>query len=160
MAHTGYPYSVYNSGLRSKFTSNTSGLATVLVLANWLGGSAGSCSGPAQQCLTQSQFQTTPQQTTAGNLSRNSFRGPGYFDTDLSINKSIAVMERAHRVIGANMFNVLNHPNFDLPVSNVSIWFSLVRSRRRLAPASSAYGAFQGSAASGRLIVAHLKFEF
>ena len=48
------------------------------------------------------------------------FRGPRYFDADLTINKSFVVTERLHMIIGANFFNVFNHPNFDLPVNNVA----------------------------------------
>ena len=58
-----------------------------------------------------------------------------------------------------SMYNVLNHANFDLPVSSLSAGnFGQVISTA--APASSAYGAFQGSAVSGRVVVMKAKFDF
>ena len=48
---------------------------------------------------------------------RNSFRGPGYFNTDFAIMKNIEIpkWENASLGIGFQFFNVLNHPNFGFP---------------------------------------------
>ena len=49
--------------------------------------------------------------------SRNRFRGPGYFNTDFTIMKNTKIpgWESASLGVGFQFFNVLNHPNFDLP---------------------------------------------
>lgn len=159
-AKTGYPFSVVNSALRSTYIKNSSGVATISVLPDWIGGSSStSCAGPQTACLTKSEFTTTAKQSDLGNLSRNSFRGPGYFDTDLNINKDIAVMEKLHFVIGANFYNILNHANFDLPVNNVgSGAFGTIVST--VSAPSSPYGSFTGSAVSGRIIQFNAKVQF
>ena len=48
---------------------------------------------------------------------RNRFRGPGYFNTDLSIMKNTKVpgWENATLGIGFQFFNLFNHPNFGFP---------------------------------------------
>ena len=159
MAHSGYPFTVTHSSLRAQLTRNTSGLATLAVPLDWLGGTQGSCNSPDVACLKTSQFIARAKQTDFGNLARNSFRGPGYFDTDLTVNKTITAKERLKVVVGANLFNVLNHPNFDLPVAGASsgIFGQIIST---VGPASSAYGAFQGSAVSGRIVVLNTKISF
>ena len=86
-AHSGYPFSVVNSSLRSTYTSNSSGLATQVITPNWLGSSEATCNSPDTACLTKAQFSKTAAQSGFGNLGRNAFRGPSYFDTDLTVNK-------------------------------------------------------------------------
>jgi hypothetical protein len=48
---------------------------------------------------------------------RNHFRGPGYFNTDITIMKSTKIphWESGELRTGFQFFNVLNHPNFGLP---------------------------------------------
>ena len=57
---------------------------------------------------------------TFGNAGHNSLRGPGYFDIDLSISREFHLLERLRLNIRAEAFNLLNHPNFGLPVANLS----------------------------------------
>jgi len=47
-------------------------------------------------------------------------RGPNFFDTDMNVTKNIPITERVKFAVGANLFNLLNHPNFDLRLNNVS----------------------------------------
>jgi hypothetical protein len=158
--HGGYPFSVVNTGVRSAQLNNVTGPLNEVILSDWLGGtSLPSCTTPNVQCLTTSQFATSTSQRDLGNLPRNSFRGPGYFDTDLNVNKSFAYRERLKLTVGANLFNVLNHPNFDLPVNSVTngAFGQIIES---VAAPTSAYGSFQGSAVSGRVIQTFVKFAF
>jgi hypothetical protein len=46
---------------------------------------------------------------------RNHLRGPGYFNTDLTIMKNTKLRENATLGIGFQFFNFLNHPNFGFP---------------------------------------------
>jgi hypothetical protein len=60
---------------------------------------------------------------------RNQFFGPGYFDTDFTVMKYTGIphWEGAKLGIGAQFFNILNHPNFDQPVRDISNWLGPVR---------------------------------
>jgi hypothetical protein len=55
-----------------------------------------------------------------GNAGHNSLRGPGYFNVDLAVSREFKVWERLVLHARAEAFNLLNHPNFGLPVANIS----------------------------------------
>ena len=55
------------------------------------------------------------QPTGFGNLRRNALTGPGFADTDLSLQKSTRIFERATFVLRADSFDLLNHANFGNP---------------------------------------------
>ena len=69
-------------------------------------------------CLNAGGFSTVNNLTTFPNQGRNQFRGPGFFDSDLSVNKNFKLTERMAFGIGANLYNVFNHPNFAQPVDS------------------------------------------
>jgi hypothetical protein len=52
-----------------------------------------------------------------GNVPRNSLRGPGYEDTDISLFKDIMGEHRVHGQFQAQAFNAWNHTNFANPSS-------------------------------------------
>ena len=158
--HSGYPFSIVDSSVRSGQVSNATGIATQTFLADYLGGPIDtSCTIPNVPCFSRSSFATASSQHDFGNLPRNSFRGPNYFDTDLNLNKVFTMHERYQLMIGANFFNILNHPNFDLPVNNLASGVFGIIQNTVSAP-TSAYGSFQGSAVSGRVIQSEIKFTF
>jgi hypothetical protein len=158
--HSGYPFSVVDTLVRStNGISNASGIATQPILADVVGSINTVCTSPNAPCFSPSEFLTAANQKNFGNIGRNAFRGPGYFDTDLTVSKTFAVRERYRLQIGANFFNVLNHPNFDLPVNNVAAGnFGTIIGT--VSAPTSAYGSFQGSAVSGRVIQTQVKFTF
>jgi hypothetical protein len=141
---------------------NAAGIATQPFIADYIGvGTGTSCSTPNVQCsaIDPSRFAPSSQQLNFGNIARNAFRGPGYFNTDLTVNKVFPIHERFRLQIGANFFNVLNHPNFDLPVNNLALGnFGTIQST--VSAPTSAYGSFQGSAVSGRVIQTQVKLSF
>jgi len=53
-----------------------------------------------------------------GNVGRNSLRGFGLFQWDLGVHRDFAIREMATLQFRAEMFNVLNHPNFAPPVGD------------------------------------------
>jgi hypothetical protein len=160
--HTGYPFSVVDSSVRTKNgISNASGIATQTFLADYVGPlENASCTMPNVPCaaLSPTLFLPAAAQHDFGNIARNSFRGPNYFDTDLTLNKSFALTERFHLLIGANFFNVLNHPNFDLAGNNSATNLGTILGT--VSAPTSAYGSFQGSAVSGRVIQSQVKLTF
>ena len=56
-----------------------------------------------------------PALDTFGNVGRNSYRGPRFFNIDASLFKDFSVTERVKAQMQFQFFNVLNHVNFDLP---------------------------------------------
>jgi len=60
-----------------------------------------------------------PQAGTFGNLGRGVYSGPGLADVDASLFKTTAITERTNLQFRAEVFNVLNHPNFGTPNATV-----------------------------------------
>ena len=119
---------------------------------------------PTPACMTPSEF-TSPVVAggvaTFGAQRRNQVYGPNFFDTDLTLMKNFRVpkWENAELGIGAQAFNVLNHPNFDQPVGNIADpQFGYII--RTVATPTSIFGAFLGANASprGLQIRAQLRF--
>jgi len=80
--HSGYPFSIVDPPALKQFR-NLSGKVNQPILADFLGGSSyPSCTEPNVACYSASQFATAAAQHDFGNIPRNSFRGPAYFDTD------------------------------------------------------------------------------
>jgi hypothetical protein len=50
-----------------------------------------------------------------GTVGRNALRGPGFFQWDLSLMKNFPITERFKMQFRADLFNILNHPNFTNP---------------------------------------------
>jgi outer membrane receptor protein involved in Fe transport len=155
--HSGYPFSIVNSGVLNSQFGNLNGKVNQPILADFLGGSSyPSCTAPNMACYSASQFATAAAQYDFGNIPRNSFRGPGYFDTDLNVNKTIAFAEKYRLLIGASFFNILNHPNFGPPVNNVSAGaFGQI-----LTMAPEPTGPYGAGSVSCRVIQTRVKFSF
>jgi hypothetical protein len=50
-----------------------------------------------------------------GNVGRNSLTGPAYFQMDFSLMKNFPITEKVKLQFRADIFNILNHPNFENP---------------------------------------------
>ena len=57
-----------------------------------------------------------PRTCRFGNLGRNALRGPRFFWSDMYLTKWIRLSDRARLRLDGQFFNLLNHPNFGLPV--------------------------------------------
>ena len=60
-----------------------------------------------------------PAVATFGDVGRNSFRGPKFFNTDFSLFKNFSITEKFRTQFQFNAYNVFNHVNFDRPNSCV-----------------------------------------
>ena len=64
---------------------------------------------------------STPAPNRQGNLGRNALRGFSATQLDLGLHRRFALSERFAVQLRAEFFNILNHPNFADPESNLSV---------------------------------------
>ncbi len=150
--HTGFPFTVTNSAATGLISSNNYGGT---VFANpTTGGVACTASAVNTPCLTAGMFTPAGAQNFFGNQMRNQYRGPNYFNTDMSLKKmfNLAGENGPKLGFGFNAFNLLNHPNFALPGNNLNSpnTFGLISSA--VSDPTSILGSFLGGDASARLI--------
>jgi hypothetical protein len=95
-----------------------------------------------------------------GQSRRNQMFGPNYTDSDFSASKGFSMpgWESGKLKIGAQFFNLFNHPNFAQPTNNVAGSIGVIQSA--VNPPTSILGAFLGGNASPRLIQFNAKFDF
>jgi hypothetical protein len=109
-------------------------------------------------CFASSAFAAAGTETGYG-VGRDSVFGPGYFDIDTAVYKHFPIKEWGRFTVGASFYNLLNHPNFANPNANVAApGLGLITST--VSAPTSAYGAAQGSAVAGRVIVFTGRFSF
>jgi hypothetical protein len=92
---------------------------------------------------------------------RNRFRGPSYFNTDLSVMKNMKLprWERATLGVGAQFFNLLNHPNFGQPDNALQDGiFGLIGYMEM--PPTSLLGSGLGGDVSARMIELNVQLQF
>ena len=66
-------------------------------------------------CYVSGSAVITPQEYgTFGNMGRNIFRGPKFVNWDLSVARKIQLRQNVVAQIRCEIFNILNHPNFDV----------------------------------------------
>lgn len=125
-ARSGVPFTVVDGNTTSTLSGfnygGTLNGAGAFVFANSVGGTPVSCGSSAvfTPCLSSAMF--TPAQTGFGFQRRNQFYGPNYFNTDFTVVKNFKVphWEKAKLGVGAQFFNLLNHPNFDQPSADLA----------------------------------------
>jgi hypothetical protein len=111
--------------------------------------------------LTSGATGTGPGYAGGMNQRRNQFFGPHYFDTDMTIMKYTAIprWEGVKVGVGAQFFNLFNHPNFESPVNDINNGnFGHVLDT--VNTPTSILGSFLGGDASPRLIQLTMKINF
>lgn len=156
---SGTPYSITDSRLAGNIGPNLG----ARILASYAAGASVSrnCGTSAVNtpCYSLSDFVPSLSETTWGDVSRNSFYGPGYFDVDASVFKNFPIRERMKLQLGTQVFNLMNHPHFTSPNGNIAGGgFGMITGT--VIQPTSPYGAFQGSAVSGRVLVVTGRFVF
>lgn len=156
-ARSGLPYTVLDA-------TNGIGNANAFIygnlsIPNVLSYSQGSCVNPLSSCISSSQFASVTGGPAYSNEVRNQFRGPHFFDSDFSVNKNFKLTERMAFGVGANMYNVFNHANFDLPV-DVFGSPALGSIVNVALPPTGPYGSFFANLPSARVIQFQGKLVF
>ena len=109
---TGEPFSV-TSGVRTANFSHVSRADVITPIEAKLQDKAG-VAGPV--VFLDNKAFAIPAAGSDG-AGRNIFQAPGYWNFDLGINKTFRLTERFKLDFRTEMFNALNHTNFDNPVS-------------------------------------------
>ena len=158
--HSGYPWTPVSTPVRTNSLVNAAGLRTANPVAEFLvNPSTLSCSTPTSPCATAADFVPATAQAGFGNYPRNTLRGPEFFDTDLNVTKNILITEQVKFAVGANFFNLFNHPNFDLPSNNLSsgAFGSIINT---VSPATTPYGSFLSVPITGRIVQLNARVTF
>ena len=120
-ARTAPPVSLFDSRFSRLFNAN------VQVRLDLLPGMPLYLSGnqyPGGKVINPAAFLDPPAQsgkpTRQGNLARNALRGFGATQWDLAVHRDFAIRELLKLQFRAELFNVLNHPNFGSPVGDLS----------------------------------------
>ncbi|MBV9625888.1 MAG: hypothetical protein JOZ14_18115 [Acidobacteria bacterium] len=161
---SGLPFTPYDAGTTGTLSGTNYGGT---VFANYTGNGTGTncfrTFGVGQphinNCLDPAKYSPSP--AGFGDIHRNSFRGPGYFSSDFAIMKNTKIpgWEAAQFGIGAQFFNVFNHPNFDMPVGNVSSsLFGQIT--RTVSGPTTVFGGLLGADASPRVIQLKIQLSF
>jgi len=162
-ARSGLPFTVVDSAAYVPLNGDNYGIAsTSSVTAQVLGGGRACTSqaaNPATPCLLASNFGSAV--TGFGDQRRNQFTGPKFFNSDFTVSKTFKVphWEAAHIGVGAQFFNIFNHPHFDQPDADIaSPTFGQIINP--VASPTSIFGSFLGADASPRLVQLHATFTF
>ncbi len=160
--HTGFPFSVIqNNALLANYPGT---IFAQPITSSWGSCGAGAAYTNNTPCLSPNNF--APSMSTTSTLSqfatqnRNQYRGPGFFSTDMSISKQFMIGERFRFGIGAQFFNLFNHPNFAQPLSNIDSPGTFGQSFGLVSEPTSILGAFLGGDAAPRLVQLHGTLSF
>ena len=110
VVRTGLPFTVTDGT-----TSIENSVPNQNTPAQVLGPGQGSCTNGFSQCFNSAEFAPATGLGFYPTQMRNQYRGPGFFDSDITIGKSFQLTERIKFTLGANYYNIFNHPNFQNP---------------------------------------------
>lgn len=134
IAESGFPFTVYTSAAFLPVIANgaVTGLATGSGDYNGDGynydwpnvPSSGYSQPTSRQAFLSGLFPASafgiPTLGTEGNEQRNRYQGPGLLEWDSAINKTFSIVERAKLQLRFEFYNILNHPNLNGVVSDLS----------------------------------------
>src|SRR5262249_20492136 len=113
--------------ISSQRTTREIGNGTTALLNTWVNYSGDRNIGGIHYQPDGSVFYFTPEEIakfsfpaagTIGNSGRNAFRGPRFFNVDMSLVKKFRLTERHALTFRAEAYNLLNNPNFNVPLTN------------------------------------------
>ncbi len=158
--HTGFPFSVvdtalqatnYGSGIPGFLAAQVNGVKSCgggAVFNNATGITAHPCA------IANAGNYVDP--TAFGQQRRNQTVAPSYTDTDFSVMKGFKIAlpqtDTGHLQVGAQFFNLFNHPNFAAPGHDINNPATLGLITSTVSTPTSILGSFLGGDASPRLI--------
>jgi hypothetical protein len=165
----GLPFSIIDNNLNGGYGTNagaTTVLATPIVGGNAPGlGSCGkgaaSITSSATPCLSAAAFLDTFNfaPTALSTQRRNQYTGPHFFDMDMGLFKTFKVTEGLQLGVGAQAYNVFNHPNFGQPDNGLGDpAFGQISTMQPMP--TSPYGVFLGFDSSVRVVQVSGKLIF
>ena len=89
---------------------------------------------------------SAPQAGFIGSSGRNAFRGPAFFNTDMSLVKRFRVLEGWSFTLRGDAYNLVNNVNFDTPGLNLQT--------------PQAFGVISGTVGNARLLQVGLRMDF
>jgi hypothetical protein len=163
----GLPFSVVDGNLNGGVVNgDTTNLATPILAGNapglsQCGKGAASISGTATPCLNAAAFLDTFNflPTAYSTQRRNQYTGPRFFDMDMGLFKTFKITEGVQLGVGAQAYNVFNHPNFQNPDNTLGdSTFGQINSMQPMP--TSPYGVFLGFDSSVRVVQVSGKIIF
>ncbi len=110
IVRSGLPFTVTDGSV-----TTTNGGTTVP--AEVIGSGQQSCVNGFSACFDAASFATANSLGDFPNQTRNQYRGPAFFDSDVTVAKNFSITERLKASIGLNLYNAFNHPDFLNPSS-------------------------------------------
>jgi hypothetical protein len=165
----GLPFSVIDNNLFGAYGTNagaTTVLATPIIGGNapgqgQCGEGAASITGTATPCLNAAAFLDTFNNNPTGisTQRRNQYVGPHFFDMDMGLFKTFKITEGVQLGVGAQAYNVFNHPNFQNPDNGLGdSTFGQINAMQPMP--TSPYGVFLGFDSSVRVVQVSGKIIF
>ena len=141
--HTGLPYNIIDNGNDQNHVGLRPDLVGDPKIDNPTYGRLGQYFDPT---AFKKPTCTAPATVCPGDLGRNAFKGPGFINLDTSLFKDFAITERYTLQFRFEAFNVLNHPSFANPNSDLHD--------------SATFGRVTGTSSGARQLQFALKLKF
>lgn len=164
--HGGFPFSVFDGGVTGNLQPNYGGEVLASIVDPSVPHHCGiKKAAPTGSCFGSTATANSPyfaDPTGFGGQRRNQFTGPGYFNTDLTVEKGFKVprLESGLLQIGVEAYNVLNHPDFLNPDTNFSDGPGFGVVTETASAPTSVFGSGLGGNASARIIQLKGTFKF
>jgi hypothetical protein len=113
----------------------------------------------AQVCPTGSTPLTCSAYGTYGNIGRNSFRGVPSYQFDAQISRIFPIYERLNMTLRLEAFNLLNHPNFNIPTGGTTGTLGATTGGAA-ALTSATFGQISSTYNTARVFQGSVKFNF
>jgi hypothetical protein len=160
--NSGFPFSIVDTGTATSLVNYGGPLyaqQTAPLTNNHCGGANNSLFGAANPCSFVGDYTAA---TNFAQSRRNQIYGPSYTDTDLSALKNFNIphLQSGKLQLGAQFFNLFNHPNFAQPGNDVATPSTLGLVSNTVNTPTSILGSFLGGDASPRLIQLKGSFIF
>jgi hypothetical protein len=140
-ARSGLPFTVTDAEAANQYGSTATP-------AQATGPAQQSCVNGNSQCFNPNDFATANGLPYFPTQTRDQYRGPKFFNADITVGKGFQITERVKFVLGANVYNVFNHPNFQNPSGSDTSGGQITS---MTAPPTGPYGSFYPGLPAGRM---------